>query len=435
MMKISGEPGWGGDINIGEQPEAKTLRRDYTDWMHDPSPPDMSNWVIVGNQLYVGQDAHENMFAQHGHANSHKPFAYGRMALQYRWNVNFQIEYSNVSLHIVEKILRQYSNKNGWKLQNLVDRDGETIASPKAVVAALRDPHTVTFLLHENGKDYAVSQPGYRHHEILPMGGEVPRQYQQGSVVFFDPKWDDPAQKESYPHVIPDSLRSDPRFPDVLEQATLRHNYALEKEKDDFNPNNQNGDDTSHSAATHTAEVPGIGNLLPGLKDWRHTEWMEDTPPAKGYFEDPPKEKSGDGLYSCPDCGMEAQSYEQLVHHMGDHATGEPGHDWEPVVDYDQTMPAGLNTNSVPGWVALMSKVGVYDGQFADFYGGDDAVRVPFHHYPDTNEFVMGHPGDWHGSDHMRDQMQGIKSRQDPNSGEVVFTSFGKPIVHARMGR
>jgi tRNA nucleotidyltransferase (CCA-adding enzyme) len=428
-MKYSYQ-GWGSDAYPGEEPQAKELRRDYTEIAHDQVPPDMHNWLIVGNQVYVSKDPHEQLFKQYGHANSHRPFAYGKMALHYRWRTNFQIEHSNISLHIVEKLLKQYANKNGFKFEALVDRDGEVTSPPKAPKeAALKDPHTVTFLMHENGKDYAVSQPGYRHHEILPMGNEVPKEWQQGSVIFFNPKWDDPSERHLFPQVLPHRFEGDPRMEEILQQATDRHNYVMQQLQEDFEPKD---------SSSKTAEVPGIGNILPGIKDWQHKEWMED-PPGYDWFEDAPSEKTGDGIYSCPDCGMEAQTYEQLIQHMRQHIENPSRHEFKPVVDYDKPLPPGFNNNNTPNWVAVMS---AYGGQWADFYGGDDAVRVPFYHYPQHNDAVVGMPGDWHGSPEMkRREQEFVEAHNIPQDeygdydvhtmpGEIVFTNFGPPEFH-----
>jgi tRNA nucleotidyltransferase (CCA-adding enzyme) len=395
--------GWGSDAYPGEEPQAKELRRDYTEIAHDQVPPDMHNWLIVGNQVYVSKEPHEQLFKQHGHANSHKPFAYGRIALHYRWRANFQVEHSNLSLHIVEKLLKQYANKNGFKFEALVDRDGEVTSPPKAPKeAALKDPHTVTFLMHENGKDYAVSQPGYRHHEILPMGGEVPKAWQQGSVIFFNPKWDDPSEKHLFPQVLPHRFEGDPRMKDVLQQATDRHNYVMQQEQEDFEPKD---------ASQKIAEVPGIGNILPGIKDWQHKEWMED-PPGYDWFEDAPSEKTGDGIYSCPDCGMEAQTYEQLIHHMREHIENPSRHEFSPVVDYDKPLPPGFNNNNTPDWVAVMSKT-----------ASDVPGPIPFTYNVKKDRIFVGQPGQINEElQHDYDPLGSVQCVYKPD-GNIYITS------------
>jgi tRNA nucleotidyltransferase (CCA-adding enzyme) len=325
------------------------------------------------------------------------------MALHYRWRTNFQIEHSNISLHIVEKLLKQYANKNGFKFEALVDRDGEVTSPPKAPKeAALKDPHTVTFLMHENGKDYAVSQPGYRHHEILPMGGEVPKEWQQGSVIFFNPTWDDPSEKHLFPQVLPHRFEGDPRMEEILQQATDRHNYVMQQLQEDFEPKD---------SSSKTAEVPGIGNILPGIKDWQHKEWMED-PPGYDWFEDAPSEKTGDGIYSCPDCGMEAQTYEQLIQHMRQHIENPSRHEFKPVVDYDKPLPPGFNNNNTPDWVAVMSKIA------ADIPG-----PIPFTYNVKKDRIFVGQPGQINEElQHDYDPLGSVQCIYKPD-GNIYITS------------
>jgi hypothetical protein len=127
-LKVA-EQGWGGDAYPGETPEAN-LKRDYTERMHDNSwdEPEFHNWMIAGKELFVGPETHEEMRLEHGFADDDKPMAYGRLSVDHRWTVAFQIYRSNIALHTVEKILRSYAREQGYKHLGILDTDGELVS-------------------------------------------------------------------------------------------------------------------------------------------------------------------------------------------------------------------------------------------------------------------------------------------------------------------
>jgi hypothetical protein len=137
----------GGDSRPGETPQAiedqhqwddVQPRPDYTQYIHLPKPPDLHNWVLIGTELHVSQDDdHQSLMGEHGHYNPNLPMAYGRMAIEYRWTVNFQIIHSNIGLHVVEAALRGWAKDNKLQPGAILDHDGEEMAAfaPKQKVA------------------------------------------------------------------------------------------------------------------------------------------------------------------------------------------------------------------------------------------------------------------------------------------------------------
>jgi len=211
------------------------VRPDYT--VAPDRPPEEFNWSMSGTHVMVSDDQHGEQFLTMDYNDFSRPFAYGKLELEYNWTANWHLVYTNLSHHIVEKRLKKYTRDQGWEWGGLLDAEGM--------------PHT---------------------------------------------------------------LRS-------LRQAS----------------------------------VPGIGEINPGVKDWKNKEWsgMEqyDNPGhemQEGFpsFTDPEDSESLNGLYTCSECGAPCMGHDDLRKHvMREHInpTRKPSRDPQPVVDLDDVLPAGFD--------------------------------------------------------------------------------------------
>lgn len=191
-----------------------------------------------------------------------------------------------------------------------------------------------------------------------------------------------------------------------------------------------------------TADYPGIGEINPGVKDWKNKEWSQESMDTDyPGFQNPtrgnePSIEFDDKPMKCPHCGIELENQaEWLMHQMYAHEKplSKPP---APPVDLDQALPANYNEVSrgagEPGITTGKVAAGIDPNNWYDTYTGDDAIRVPFlaDWQHDKSPILpvkwIGVPGGMHSDVYALNMNPNFSD----DSGEVVFTTFGKPQIH-----
>ncbi|MDE2101180.1 MAG: HD domain-containing protein [Patescibacteria group bacterium] len=157
-----------------------------------------------------------------------------------------------------------------------------------------------------------------------------------------------------------------------LEQSNMALNQvekALKKYTKDQGWNWQglslpNGDMFGKTAALERlADVPGIGEINPGLKNWRYDDWADmethdsadpNHPSDYPGYSDPKdgnQTPEDEGIYTCSECGRPCQDQNEfrmhvLREHVHEREPSQDGHGFslprpgDPTVDHDDALPA-----------------------------------------------------------------------------------------------
>src|SRR5690348_3630010 len=117
-----------GDAYPGEEPQAvsdrEQLRHDYSvDTVQQP--PEEYNWSMSGTHVSVSDDDHGTQFGAMAWTDFNRPFAYGKVELHYRWTAVWHVNYTNMSIPLVERRLKRYSRDQGWDWGGITDSRGE----------------------------------------------------------------------------------------------------------------------------------------------------------------------------------------------------------------------------------------------------------------------------------------------------------------------
>lgn len=116
----------GADAYPGQEPQATADRELRRDWMTSPEDrePDEYHWALTGHLLSVRDEEPSELFREMGYHDFSRPYAYGTVTVHFNWNAVFQITYSNMALHLVEKRLKRFARDHGWQYEGIVDEDG-----------------------------------------------------------------------------------------------------------------------------------------------------------------------------------------------------------------------------------------------------------------------------------------------------------------------
>lgn len=197
-------------------------------------------------------------------------------------------------------------------------------------------------------------------------------------------------------------------------------------------------------------DYPGIGEINPGVKDWRNKEWsgmethdspgheMQEGYPGfgdynmdQGKYPTPPE-----GLYECSECGFPSENMEDFrTHIMKEHVhQGQPTHDPQPVMDLDDALPAQLNRSTMDTTVMRQSnfvRAITSAGPKINIPG-----PIPFIYDIEGDRIYVGHPGERHSDIQGRFTPGGIiEGLYDPKGNVQIKTDTDMPYTVKHMGR
>jgi len=206
---------------------------------------------------------------------------------------------------------------------------------------------------------------------------------------------------------------------------------------------NSEGDSFSRKAS-----VPGIGEINPGVKDWRNKEWsgtdMYDNPgheisdkPFYG-LSDYVEERPMSDPRVCSECGFLALDYDDwrkhvVTEHINPERAPSP-YPW-PVVDLDDVLPAGFNE-------AIMDRVvqrqAGHIERFLSARRGKPSIPgpIPFIYDIEEDRIYVGHPGERHSDIQGRFTPGGIvEGMYDPKGNVQIRTDTDMPYTVRHMIR
>lgn len=124
-----------GDAYPAEEPQAEydreRLKRDYTDTSttEDVAPVEY-NWSMNSAFISVHPEAeHSELFDLMNHDDFDKPYAYGKLYIYHNWEATWEIQFSNMAFHLVEKRLKKYAKNKDWKMTGIMDSEGDIMKS------------------------------------------------------------------------------------------------------------------------------------------------------------------------------------------------------------------------------------------------------------------------------------------------------------------
>lgn len=301
-------------------------REDYT--VAPPPMPEEYNWAMSGTHVSVSNDLHGDLFQAMGWTDLNRPHAYGKCELHAQWSVYWTVDYTNMSLHMVEKRLKRYTKDQGWNWGGLLDAEG-----------------------------------------------------------------------------YPQTSRS-------LKQTS----------------------------------VPGIGEINPGVKDWKNKEWagmgQYDNPgvpqsdtPFYG-LQDPVEDKPMDDPRTCSECGAPCLDYNDWREHtLRYHVNKDrkPADSPQPVVDLDDVLPAGFNEAIMDKTVQRQSRI-IFQMTAAAPMAPMIAGPMPFIYDIESDRIFVGHPGERHSDIQGRFTPGGIiEGLYDPKGNVQIRTDTDMPYTVRHM--
>lgn len=195
-----------------------------------------------------------------------------------------------------------------------------------------------------------------------------------------------------------------------------------------------------------TSSAPGIGEINPGVKDWKNKEWsgMEtfDNPgdqqsdtPFYG-FQDYDEDVPSDLPRTCSECGEPCLDYDDWRKHvLRKHLNpdrkppGEP----QPVVDLDDVLPAHFNEDVMDSTVQRQSRLLM---QMTAATGQIPAIPgpMPFIYDIEQDRIYVGHPGERHSDIQGRFTPGGIiEGLYDPKGNVQIRTDTDMPYTVRHM--
>lgn len=313
----------------GEDPQvesdAEQVKRDYT--MAPGRDPDEYFFAMTPTHVSVSPLEHGEQFGGMGYTDFSKPHAYGRLILHYRWDAEWHVEYTNMSMHLIEQKLKRYTKDQGWNWKGMMDEEG------------------------------------------MPM------------------------------------------------------DYKSIK----------------------TSAAPGIGEINPGLKNWKRDEWagmgMWDNPaehqtdtPFYG-LQDPEEDFPMTQPRTCSECGELMLNYDEWRKHiLREHVNKDrrPPDSPQPVVDLDDVLPAGFNEAIRDKTVQRQSRLiwQLAAASSAPVIPGP----MPFIYDIEKDRIFVGHPGERHSDIPGRFTPGGIvEGLYDPKGNVQIKTNTDMPYTTRHM--
>lgn len=204
-------------------------------------------------------------------------------------------------------------------------------------------------------------------------------------------------------------------------------------------------------STSRESAVPGIGEVNPGVKDWRHKEWdgtgQYDSPawdqsdaPFYG-LSDPEEDFPMSSPRTCTECGFLAVDYQDWREHvMRQHVNPgrEPSPVPQPVVDLDDVLPAGFNEVVMDRTVQRQSRLiwQLAGGARPEHVGA--AVKIPgpmpFIYDIEADRIYVGQPGERHSDIQGRFTPGGVvEGLYDPKGSVQIRTDTDMPYTVRHM--
>lgn len=202
----------------------------------------------------------------------------------------------------------------------------------------------------------------------------------------------------------------------------------------------------AQSRSLKSASVPGIGEINPGVKDWKNDDFagMEtfDNPGDKQtdtpYYglTDPVEDMPMTDPRTCSDCGAPMLNYDDwrthvLRYHVNPDRLppGEP----QPVVDLDDVLPANFNEAIQDKTVQRQSRL-IYQLTAAAPAPPVIPGPMPFIYDIETDRIFVGHPGERHSDIQGRFTPGGIiEGQYDPKGSVQIRTDTDMPYTVRHM--
>jgi|GEM_PF-59217 len=194
------------------------------------------------------------------------------------------------------------------------------------------------------------------------------------------------------------------------------------------------------------ASVPGVGEINPGVKDWRIDEWsgteqydnpgdrQSDTPfyGLQDYDEDFPMTQPR----TCSECGALCLDYDDWRKHILDNHVNRdraPSPDPQPVVDLDDVLPAGFNEAIMDKTVQRQSRL-IHQLSRAAVAAPSIAAPMPFIYDIEQDRIFVGHPGERHADIEGRVTPGGVvEGVYDPKGHVQIRTDTDMPYTVRHM--
>jgi len=199
------------------------------------------------------------------------------------------------------------------------------------------------------------------------------------------------------------------------------------------------------STALKQASVEGIGEINPGLLNYKLDEWSGtdqfDNPgypqsPKPFYMNDPDDEMPMTAPRTCSDCGAACINYDDWRKHtLRFHINPDrkPPTDPQPVVDMDDVLPANFNENIMDKTVQRQGRL-IFQMTAAKPQPPMLAGPIPYIFDIETDRIYVGHPGERHSDIQGRFTPGGIvEGLYDPKGNVQIRTNTDMPYTVRHM--
>lgn len=201
------------------------------------------------------------------------------------------------------------------------------------------------------------------------------------------------------------------------------------------------------SRALKQASVEGIGEINPGLKDWKNNEWagmeMFDNPaehqtdtPFYGFSDSDDGDMSPDDARTCDECGAPMLNYDDWRKHvLRFHVNPDrkPPREPQPVVDLDDVLPANFNEAIMDKTVQRQSRL-IFQLTAAPSRPPQIPGPMPFIYDIESDRIFVGHPGERHSDIKGRFTPGGIiEGVYDPKGSVQIRTDTDMPYTVRHM--
>lgn len=370
----------------GEEPQAAAdIRRDYTDLMQLPAKGDSYTWVTDGKHVLVGgpRTPTVKLWKQMtGMDEMTGPHATGSVDVAAQWSATWSVQTSTIGLHLLQQIAKKYSSDMGWKFVALTDEghmpfeglktgSSEITVEPSDIgldsfgnphelggdgdlrsVNAMKEGRIVGGILYrEPTSDYLwidnfTSLPGAGFGPVMALMNWIRNTYPGLRVEGYFLNPDLKRLADRYNAQLGQETKG-PELPEWQEIAPMAEGMRpmfesyLERRR-------------RMGMVIHVGEVPGIGEINPGLKDWKNNDWAatelwDQIDPVDYYGEqDEPDDEPAPGPRICSDCHEAFPTYDAWrVHVERSHINPDrkPNPMPHPVLDMDKPIPADFNMN------------------------------------------------------------------------------------------
>ncbi len=201
------------------------------------------------------------------------------------------------------------------------------------------------------------------------------------------------------------------------------------------------------SRALKQASVEGIGEINPGLKDWKNNEWagmeMFDNPaehqtdtPFYGFSDSDDGDMSPDDARTCDECGAPMLNYDDWRKHvLRFHVNPDrkPPREPQPVVDLDDVLPANFNEAIMDKTVQRQSRL-IFQLTASPSRPPQIPGPMPFIYDIESDRIYVGHPGERHSDIKGRFTPGGIiEGVYDPKGSVQIRTDTDMPYTVRHM--